>query len=189
MADPRVARRAGFFAGMAAELIAVIPDISRSAYFAPNAPMVCAGAYFRISDVYRGRRNRPDSLTDDIKKATLHAMAIMAVRPFVPLNRDVNEPVMATLANPLFALACANAWIDGRNLFEQYPFDYLKRFYMSLLMLRFPSLDAYLAYVNGDSDDEPPVIDDLDPTEIRQIDDWTQKLHLLSTRNINRDDS
>jgi hypothetical protein len=177
--DPRVLRRSAFFAGMASRVSDELPDLSRQTELRADAPLLMARAYFLLSDAYKPRRNDAGSLTDEYKRAALSALAVMAIRPFSPLAPDNVTSMQVYLANPLLALACANAWSAERNLFEFYPFDYLKRFYMSLHAVRLPSLDAFVEWANSGEEEARIDAIDLSSAEVALIDDWVLKFHML----------
>jgi hypothetical protein len=177
--NARVLKRAAFFAGMAERLASSLPAIQEHSEFRADSPVLMAKAYFLLSDAYKPFRNNAESLTDEYKRAAISALAVMVVRPFSPLQADNVESMTAYLANPIMALACANAWAAQRNLFAHYPFDYLKRFYLTLDSVRLPSLDHFVGRVNeGESWREIEGVG-LSWQEIVLVDDWVLKIHML----------
>lgn len=118
-------------------------------------------------------------MTDDYKKAALSAISIMVIRPFEPIDPDNVDNLESYLANPIFALACANVWASQRNLFLHYPHDYLKRFYSSLLITQIESLDPFLNFIKKSEDHEHLVSIKLSSREIALIDSWVLKIHML----------
>jgi len=156
-----------------------IPAISADTEFRPDSPLLMARAYFLLSDAYKPWRNEVGSLTDEYKRAALSALAVMAIRPFSPLDPDNVQSASAYLANPIFALACANAWAAKRDLISHFPFDYLKRFYLSLDAVRIPPLDEFIRVVNEDGDARSIKSIELDRSTLIAIDDWVLKIYML----------
>lgn len=178
-AGGRVGKRAAFFSGMARQMNAFIPELAEETHFLPDAPVTLAHCYFLLSDDYKSARNKPGSRTDDFKKAALTAVAVMVVRPFSPLAPENVTTIEAYLANATFALACGNAWAANRNLFEHYPFDYLKRFYVTLDNVRIEALAEFKSHL----------LDGLSIRDIQSVsltnrdqsvlDDWVLKFYML----------
>jgi hypothetical protein len=172
-------KRAGFFAGMASIVLSQLPRLSDHAEFRADSPILLAAAYFLLSDAYKPRRNQADSLTDEYKRAALSALAVMTIRPFVPFDPERVDDMWTYLANPILALACANAWVPQRNIAEHFPFDYLKRFYLSLLALRIEAFGRFIDLVNegGDYREAKPL--NLSSSDIMVVDDWVLKIYML----------
>lgn len=185
MTDPereaRVRARAVLFAEVARRVHANLEQDGVQLVFRADAPVVLSAAYFLLNDAYKQRRAKPGSLTDDHKKAALTAVATMVVRPFAPMNPDA-ETFGATLANPIYAFACALSWLDPPASARRLPFDYLKRFYLSLLNVRMPSMARFIDLVNIDGrwQDYPPIA--MSPSELDTIDDWVWRFFMLSSR-------
>lgn len=176
--ERRVHKRAAFFAGISQRISDHYPTLRIKSEFRADAPILLARVYFLLSDAYKPIRNFPDSLTDDFKKAAISAIAVMVIRPFSPLDPDRVDDEVVYLANPMLALACANSWAADRNLFEHFPHDYLKRFYITLLNVRMPALDGFIEAANGgDLRKVEPV--SLSPQEISILDDWVLKIFML----------
>lgn len=177
--DGRVLKRAAFFAGMADRARSGFQNLNSRCEFRADSPLLISWVYFLLSDAYKPIRNLSDSLTDDYKKAALSSVAVMVIRPFVPLTPEQVDDLETYLANPIFALACANAWAADRNLFEHFPEDYLKRFYTSLLNVRMPSLNGFLDAVNSEADYREITSISLSHSELTTIDDWVLKIFML----------
>lgn len=173
----RARQRAAFFAGMATRVADALPKIRQGTEFRADSPLLMAWVYFLLSDAYKPFRT--DGLTDDYKKAALSAVSVMVVRPFTPLDPHNVRDLTVYLANPILAMACANAWAADRNLLEHFPFDYLKRFYISLLNIRMPSLDRFCEAINEGGDYGGFTMVRLTPAEIAVLDDWTLKIYML----------
>ncbi|WP_171904809.1 hypothetical protein, partial [Hoeflea olei] len=88
-------------------------------------------------------------MTDDCKKAAISAVAVMSLRPFAIVEPDDVRSNAVYFANPFYAFAVANSWLSSRNLVEHYPFDYLRRFYISLMRIRMPSLMPFIETINA----------------------------------------
>lgn len=177
-------KRAAVYAHIAKELISAIPELARECTFRADAPFVLAWAYFLISDAYKPWRNKAGSLTDDYKKAAASALSVMVVRPFAPLDPDNVETRITLLANPIFAIAIGNSWAADRDLLHHYPFDYLKRFYNSLLNVRLPSLAEFIERANEGDDWQSITAIRLSNAETALIDGWVNKFYDLVHRNM-----
>ena len=178
--DNRVIRRAAFFAGMADRVLRSYPSLNATSEFRSDSPSLMAWTYFLLSDAYKPFRNMADSLTDDYKKAALSAIAVMVVRPISPIDPDRVDDLTLYLANPILALACANAWVSNRNLFAFFPPDYLKRFYTSLHATRVPALQPFCDAINSSEDHRQFQSITLSAPEIALIDSWCLKIHMLA---------
>ncbi len=140
-----------------------------------------AHAYYLLNDAYKERRGQR-SLTDDYKKAAISAITVMALRPFEPLDPDNIETNVAYFANPIYALACANAWLSDRNLLAHYPFDYLRRFYISMLRIRMPSLAPFITAINENEDYQAIETVSLSREEVEDIEEWILKFWQLANK-------
>lgn len=183
-ATNRVLRRAAFFSGIADRILKRLPGLLQQADFRADSPVLMSAAYFLLSDAYKSERNKSGSLTDEYKRAAISAIAVMVVRPISPLDPERVDSMTVYLANPLLALACANAWAADRDLLRHFPFDYMKRFYISLQALHFPSMQPFIDHVNDGGDYRDIDAITLSPGEIGAIDDWVLKIHMLC--NIRR---
>jgi hypothetical protein len=134
-----------------------------------------------LSDAYKAKRIPPASLTDDYKKAALSALAVMAIRPFSPFEPGNVEKIELLLANPMLALAAGNSWLGDRNLFAHFGRDYLKRFYSTLLAVRFPALQPFIDAVNDEEDHSAIRAVSLSVGELDTVDQWVLKFHMLHT--------
>lgn len=177
--ERRIHKRAAFFGGISLRISDRYPTLRTKSEFRADAPLLLARAYFLLSDAYKPIRNFPDSLTDDFKKAAISALAVMVVRPFSPLDPEQVDDEIVYLANPMMALACANSWAAERNLFEHFPQDYLKRFYITLLNVRMPCLDGFIEAINSGGDYRSVDAIVLSPQEISILDDWVLKIFML----------
>lgn len=175
----RSLERAPFFNHIAQSILQRFPSLKSESYFRNDTPLILAEAYFLLSDSYKSIRNNK-TLTDDYKKSAISAVAVMVVRPFEPISGPENiDSLTLFLSNPMMALGCANAWAADRNLFEHYPHDYLKRFYITLDNIRIPSLDPFIDFKNGDLDEFDYSSFSLTREEISVLDDWVLKIHML----------
>jgi hypothetical protein len=177
----RARKRGVLFAHIARRIQLEFPVLSKEAEFRADSPTLIGWAYFLLSDAYKAKRIPPNSLTDDYKKAALSALAVMAVRPFSPFEPGNVKKLEVLLANPMMALAAGNSWLGDRNLFDHYGRDYLKRFYSTLLSVRFPALEALIDAVNSGDDYSSVTAIDLSVMEIDTIDRWVLKFHMLHT--------
>ncbi|WP_156892565.1 hypothetical protein [Salaquimonas pukyongi] len=175
----RVQKRAAFFSGMAERLLGVYPEIGKYTHFTTDSPILLSHCYFLLSDSYKAARLKPESRTDDYKKAAISATAVMIVRPFAALNPDDVSNLEAFLANPIFAMACGNAWASNRDLFSSYPFDYLKRFYNTLHNVEIHAMEEFIQRLRADQ----PVTDitsvTLNRHDMAALDNWVEKFFML----------
>jgi hypothetical protein len=177
----RARKRGVLFAHIAQRMQLEFPVLSNEAEFRADSPTLIGWAYFLLSDAYKAKRIPPDSLTDDYKKAALSALAVMLVRPFSPFDPGNVKRFELLLANPMMALAAGNSWLGDRNLFDHYGRDYLRRFYSTLLSVRFPALQVFLDAVNNAEDYGSITRVELSSGELDIIDRWVLKFHMLHT--------
>lgn len=179
--ESRARQRAVLFSHIAERTQKEFPAIVRETEFRADAPILTAWAYFLISDAYKSERIPETSLSDDFKKAAISALAIMVVRPFSPLDPDNVNSMDALLANPIFALAAGNSWLGDRNLFDHFGFDYLKRFFNTLLNVQMPSLAPFIEAINENGDYRQFIEIGLSKGELALVDSWVLKFNLLAT--------
>ena len=177
----RVLRRSPNFAEIAQKQLEKIPTLSSVTVYRQDSPLLLSQAYFLLSDSYKERRNQA-TLTDDYKKAAISAVAVMTLRPFEPIEPENVTSSAVLFANPIYALACANSWLSDRNLVAHYPFDYLKRFYLSLLRIRMPSLDHFVDSANEGLDYRAIEAISLSREETEDIEEWILKFWQLANQ-------
>jgi hypothetical protein len=176
----RARKRAVLFAHIAGEMQKAFPVLTQEAEFRADAPMLLGQAYFLLSDPYKSKRIPESSLTDDYKKAALSALAVMSIRPFSPLEEGNVQRFEILLANPMMALWVANSWLADRDLLSHFGFDYLKRFYSTLLNVRIPSLSPFIEAVNAGDDHSEITSIILSRDDLDLIDRWVLKFKMLS---------
>jgi hypothetical protein len=118
------------------------PDfIQTQVAFEPNCANLLSEAYFALSEAYKKRRLKTQSLTDWTKVAALTAVTVSFVRPIRPSGR-VDSPHWPYL-NPAFGLLCAYGL--SQTVFEYPEFDQRRRFYQALEGISLPCLSPILA--------------------------------------------
>ena len=179
----RALRRSAFFQGIANIHLDHFGQLRQTTSFRAEAPLLIAYSYFLINDSYKRQRNQ-NTLTDDYKKAAVSAIAVMALRPFEPLQPDFVEDDLTYFINPIYAMACANAWLSDRDLLARYPFDYLRRFYLSLVRIRIPSLQPFIDCVNVGGQHTAFSGINLTTDEVDEIEEWIWKFWMLANQKI-----
>lgn len=106
----------------------------------------------------------------------------MTLRPFVPIDPGNVQLNAAYFANPIYAIAVANSWLSDRDLLQNFPFDYLRRFYHSLLRIRMPSLEPFIGCINSNGDYRSIESISLTWNEVEDIDGWIYKFWLLANQ-------
>ncbi|MGA1801893.1 hypothetical protein [Rhizobium sp. HT1-10] len=179
----RALKRAPVFADIANWMQSKIPGLADATTFRADAPVLLGHAYFLLNDSYKIRRNQISN-TDDYKKAALSALSVMALRPFEPSEPDNLTSNVAYFANPIYAIASANAWLSSRNLLEHYNFAYLRRFYLSLLRIRLGCLDDFVARASNGEDYAAIKMIEMSWHDADVVEDWIHKFWLLSQRKL-----
>jgi hypothetical protein len=175
----RPRKRGVLFGHVAHEVQKLFPVLAQHSEYRADSPYILGHAYFLLSDQYKTKRIPPGSLTDDYKKAALSAITVMAIRPFSPLDPDNIRRHDVLLANPIMAVWSANAWLSDRDLLSHFGFDYLKRFYSSLLNVRIQSLQPFIDAVNEGEDFQEIKSIALASADVHVIDDWVLKFKML----------
>ncbi len=113
---------------------------SANVVFDPDCANLLSEAYFALSEAYKKRRLKRESLTDWSKVAALTAVTVSVIKPIRPAGR-ADKPQWPYL-NPAFGLFCAYGL--SQAIFEYPEFDQRRRLYQSSQGVSLPCLQPII---------------------------------------------
>jgi hypothetical protein len=175
MNKDRVNIRKGFFIRIYSSLKRILPEIFRNTDLGEDNELILISLYFLISDQYkRWRMQKPEHLTNDLKKAAITLAAFMAMGPIRAIGTTSDE-LSYFYANPIFALSCATA-ILKKPVYSGVESDKI-HLYAWLDTLRFESTNSFLIDAEaGAMQTDAGYLKSISYNEISQIDMIIQKL-------------